>query len=156
MDSLKSRSKEGVKNIHKNIEDQIGNGIKRKKKLKSDIKYLYTQVNKKKFFLNLKKIIINIFLAFIAYYLNFCLMLIINFLCIHHYYYNGLNFQNILSINGYLISIITMFFCMALQPYNHLDFLKYITFKFNIYYTVKPRYFILVGDFKIWMNNQNG
>ncbi len=31
MDSLKNRSKEGVNNIHKKIEDQIGNGIKRKK-----------------------------------------------------------------------------------------------------------------------------
>jgi len=32
MDSLKSRSKEGINNIHKKIEDQLGNGIKRKKK----------------------------------------------------------------------------------------------------------------------------
>jgi hypothetical protein len=32
MDSLKSRSKEGINNIHKKIEDQIGNGMKRKKK----------------------------------------------------------------------------------------------------------------------------
>ncbi len=32
MDSLKSRSMEGINNIHKKIEDQIGNGIKRKKK----------------------------------------------------------------------------------------------------------------------------
>ena len=32
MDSFKSRSREGINNIQKKIEDQIGNGIKRKKK----------------------------------------------------------------------------------------------------------------------------
>jgi hypothetical protein len=32
IDSFKSRSKEGINNIQKKIEDQIGNGIKRKKK----------------------------------------------------------------------------------------------------------------------------
>jgi hypothetical protein len=42
MDSLKSRSKEGINNKHKKIEDQIGNGIKRKKKK------VLSQKNKKK------------------------------------------------------------------------------------------------------------
>ena len=32
MDSLKNRSKEGINSLHKKMEDQIGNGIKRKKK----------------------------------------------------------------------------------------------------------------------------
>jgi hypothetical protein len=32
MDSFKSRSKEEINNIQKKIEDQIGNGMKRKKK----------------------------------------------------------------------------------------------------------------------------
>ena len=107
----------------------------RKKIRKIDLKLKIFKILGK----NILKILIKInnnyiFLAFLAYYLNFWLMFINNILCIHSHLNNDYNCLNILSIIGYIISIIILFFCLAITPYNHFDFLKYFTFKFNIYY----------------------
>jgi hypothetical protein len=94
---------------------------------------------------NFKKINNNIILASIAYYVNFFLGFFINFLCIHGHYNGEPNWQNIMSITGYVIGLILMFIFTKLNPNNHFDFLKRFSFlKLNVYY-IHYAYMSLLG-----------
>jgi hypothetical protein len=54
----------------------------------------------------------------------FSCVFFINFLCIHGHYNGEHNWQNIMSITGYVIALILMFIFKKLNPYNQFDFLK--------------------------------